>query len=220
MLALNVVMLQTFTNLAKKLRHFDPRFIFEVGIVFLLAACASTPNRLEQSHAYLETTQGYVTNGKDVKIYFDSIDGQRSSRCCTWVMSGLHKIVIEVEWSNGYVEKVEFSIDTEPRGKYLFGAFELKPGQDQTDAVLRRKTFAEDMADAGLEGAAEGALVGGGWIVAMPIWLFSKHSKHEHAKERPFERCCFIWIEDADNHKLIEGKRPSGITKHGLDRRQ
>ena len=184
----------------------------------LLASCASTSDTSTGELVHLETSVGYVTNGNDVRIYFDSVDGRREGVVGSWttVKPGSHRVVVEVEWSNGFREKVAFDIAARAKRKYLFGAFELKQGQRPADALLRRKSHFEEMLDAGKQGAAEGALAAGGWLIAVPVWLFSKS---EHASKRPFGHCCFIWVEDAADHRLIQGTRPEGLVQNRGERK-
>lgn len=199
-----------------------------IVVAAIVGACAY-PNALTQPVSDRRLTEIYAprehrTNSKTVLQRILAIDGE--SHWEYLLSPGHHTIKVETEWSNKWTDENELSFDAIAGRRYLVLAYELHPGQDQAQAMLRPAR------SGGLVPPAEAVLGGGGFegaapliILTAPIWiplgnLFWGEKPEEPTPEapkgapdsRPFPGCCFVWIEDQQSGQLMDGTRPSGLS--------
>ena len=173
-----------------------------LGTLLSAIGCAST-----------DTTSKVVAGnewkkGRVVGISLGTIDGRPVPRDeYAEVSPGPHTMSVTVTWSNGCEDLTQFDFEAQPKERYWVLAYELAPGQPRAAANVREFTFGESMGRAGLEGAVTGAAPLLGPIVLI-YWGVSKISGHKTPTTRPYDGCCFVWIQEAESGKLVGGERP------------
>ncbi len=135
-------------------------------------------------------------------VTFDGVTGDLVTY--KWIEPGRHRIDVPASWSNKFEDRTTLEFDALRGRKYVVLIYELAPGQDRTAIEIRPATFGESLARRGLPGESVlGAMV---LLVALP-WVIADLSK-DAAKKRPFEGCCFVWVQDEDSGDVVAGASP------------
>jgi hypothetical protein len=144
-----------------------------------------------------------------------SFDGSNITRPDTLVIEmlpGAHKVLIESRWSNSFVDKSEINFIVEAGKKYLIGIYELKPGQDPATAGFHERSSAYQLGVAAAKDTAMGTPQGLLPLIIMFGWPFLLYLALREAPEppqsRPFEGCCFVWIQDEQTAEVIACTSP------------
>jgi hypothetical protein len=93
--------------------------------------------------------------------------------------------------------------------RYSIFAIELKPGQDPTTVAIHGLSFGEEMRRMPL------------YVIRVPLacilspYFFLKVGKAVvlPPSARPFEDCCFLWIEDMETGEVVGGMRPPSTSR-------
>ena len=212
-----------------------------LAVMFMatLTACATNESSHESHHAdhqvpearqaSLVIPDGFTTNGQDASVHYIMADSRSGSPFQVDLIPGPHALNVSVKWSNGYMDETSVAMNAEAGRNYRVNAFELYPGQNPDDATLRPgpprpvRSFGADLASQAMLGAATGAVYGSAFLWG-PFYLLYKAVSPStpstpappEPKARPFEKCCFVWIEDMSNGALVGGKIPSGLDKNKL----
>jgi hypothetical protein len=139
-----------------------------------------------------------------------SIDGnQIENATVIEILPGHHKVVTDVEWSNGFEDQTDLDFSAMAGKKYVVGIYELRPGEDPAKATFREPSLGKAIAMAPLKVLAIGATP----IVLFftwPAWVYiaAQERKQGPPKNRPFDHCCFVWIQDADMGETLAGVSP------------
>lgn len=177
--------------------------LLTVAALVDIVGCASVPHKEER--AYVSTVTGYYTNGQYVHYEINAIDGiEKVGTYRAELAVGRHIIEVRTRWSNYWKDSTKLTVDAIAGKEYLIFAYELRPDQDPTTAEIRPKTSFEHCLEAPVQGVVEGF-----WPCFVPCLCFYRIEKHLHPPQgRPFDGCCFVWIEDEETKELIDGKRP------------
>lgn len=162
----------------------------------------------------------FKSNGKTVRLVSLSVDGIDPIPLI-YLDAGTHAIVVKLEWSNRWEDDTVLLIDVEPRHRYAILAFELAPGQQPEKAEIKLMDAVPDPApwQYAAAGAASGALTGALPLIIMaaPLWLpaywLSEKYPPPPPTGRPFENCCFVWIQDVDTGMVLGGQKPHANAK-------
>lgn len=181
------------------------------AVLSQFAGCASNPTvpraRAELSYGF------YETNGRSVSLRGLAVDGKPLGTK-EYVVAGAHKVTVTVEWSNGWEDDNTLDVDLADSRQYVILVFELASGQAPSGAVLTPPRPGSELLEISGKALAQGALIGALplIIVTAPIWgpIWYLTHKGTAASGRPFENCCFIWIQDVSTEAAVAGKGPSG----------
>ena len=94
--------------------------------------------------------------------------------------------------------------------RYLVGIYELRPGEDPKTADFREWT----------SGEVAGAALGGAFmaipplIFLTPLIVSARVIAEELAEDRPFQDCCFLWIQEKESGRVVAGVTPRGSTSN------
>jgi len=87
------------------------------------------------------------------------------------------------------------------------GIYELRPGEDPETADFRERTSGE---------VAGAVILGGALMPPFPISIFlaplilSRVIADKLAEDRPFQDCCFLWIQEKESGRVVAGVTPRG----------
>lgn len=194
-------------------------------LVFAVMATACAPlqmysgNRLPPDQVALVSShvESYRKGGaRSVEIV--SVDGEKARETSIEILPGVHRIEVEAKWSNGWKDKTELTFLAMAGERYLVGICELRPGEDPETADFRDRTF--------MEKAGKAALVFSVGVLIAPIMAFPYNvlllpilagisaqgfAAEKLAQGRPFQDCCFLWIQEKESGKVVGGVTPRGF---------
>ncbi|MFC4524360.1 hypothetical protein [Cupriavidus pinatubonensis] len=159
---------------------------------------------------------GYIEgNGKKSWFVRLAVDGMEQLSPA-YLEPGSHAIVARIRWSNHCTDDTELTLEVTANHRYAIGSFELASDQHPEDArvLLLGEIPRPSLGMAAASGAASGALLGSLPLVIMtapvwgPVYLISRKNPTRLPTNRPFENCCFVWIQDVDSGELVAGSRP------------
>lgn len=162
----------------------------------------------------------FKSNGKKVKLVSFTVDGTEHYSP-TYLESGSHTILTRLQWSNHWMDDTELAVQVAAGHRYAIMSFELAPEQHPKNAQLQLMDARPEpplwMYAAG--GATYGALIGALPVIIMtaPLWgpayLISQKYPPPPPTSRPFENCCFVWIQDVDSGAVVAGSSPVAPSK-------
>jgi hypothetical protein len=173
-------------------------------VLFTLAGCAAT----QGERLSLSVVCGNEWNkGRAGSISFEKVDGEYGERTWRKLAQGPHTASVAVTWSNGWTDVTELQFEVRPESWYWVLAYELKPGEQAEQADIRMTTFGESLGHSVLEGVVTGS---------APLWFpvaavysgMRKISGHEAQHDRPYDGCCFVWIQERETGSVIAGAPP------------
>ena len=134
-----------------------------------------------------------------------SVDGKSGIWVDHIVLPGRHMVDVPAQWSNNFKEVVTLTVHARPGKHYVVLIYELAHGQDPATAEIRPKTFGEQMGEAGSRGDVQGLAP----LILLFAWPFLLHEANKRPPySRPFESCCFVWIQDAETGEVVVGTSP------------
>lgn len=180
--------------------------------------------------ASLVIPDGFTTNGRDASVRYVVVDLRSGDPSQVDLSPGPHALNVYVKWSNGYMDGTSLAMNAEAGRNYRVNAFELHPGQNPDDAMLRPgpprrpvtadRSLGMDLASSAMIGAVSGAIYGSAFLWGPFYLLYQAVSPStpstpapSEPKARPFEKCCFVWIEDMSDGALVGGERPSSLKR-------
>ncbi len=124
------------------------------------------------------------------------------------MLSGPHKVGIGVHWSNGFEDNTDLDFSAVGGKKYTLAIYELSPGEDPATVELSNPP----QSFLGPDTKTALTLL----LITLPLWLpfaIYEWSKEPEAlpKERPFNGCCFVWIQDEETAEVIAGVSPKSV---------
>ena len=153
------------------------------------------------------TTHGEWVRGKARSLGTVSVGEYRATAAGEFLVPpGQHDFLVTATWSNEFKDTTRFVAEVQPGKTYFVLIYELERGQDPKTADVRQKSFAELILSAGGAGVL-GALATFGW----PIALY--HETRKAPDKRPFEGCCYVWLEDAASGQIVAGTSPREPTR-------
>ena len=120
-----------------------------------------------------------------------------------------HTFVVAVEWSNGWKDETELTFEAQAGKQYLLLTYELTPGESEEKAGVRRHTVIEET----------GGLLVFSVLMSPPASLLTlpyavgtalQRLVEQPGTSRPFERCCFVWIQQEESGAVVVGEQPRG----------
>jgi len=91
--------------------------------------------------------------------------------------------------------------------RYLVGIYELRPGEDPKTADFREWTSGEVAGVSFLGGALMGTPP---FIFLAPLIVSARIIAENLAEDRPFQDCCFLWIQEKESGRVLAGVTPRG----------
>ena len=141
------------------------------------------------------------------------------------VVPGAHTFVVAVPWSNGWQDQTELTFEAQGRKRYWILTYELAPGEPEETAEIRRYTDGEvalHEAEAVTIISLASPVVYAAGLLILPYEGYrgvrkllraeKEEEKKEPATSRPFERCCFVWVQEEESGAVVAGERPGGGT--------
>ena len=125
------------------------------------------------------------------------------------VFPKIHTFVVTVEWSNHWQDQTSLTFEAQAGKQYLLLTYELAPGESEEKTEVRRRTVIEK---------AGGVLILS-VLLTPPVSLLTlpyavgtavQGLSEQPGISRPFERCCFVWIQEEESGNVVAGERPRG----------
>lgn len=183
-----------------------------VGAVLIQTiGCATIPGE-EKAKIYSGSTECLETNAIFHFTQVMTLDGE------AWaggdVSPGRHTVRVRVLWSNLFEEETDIELEAFPGKRYHVYAMELKPGQDSSIIIIKEKSIAKQFVQ------QFGFQLFGGFLAyvlgpAIIVYAVVREFTDTRGCSRPFEGCCFIWIEDWPGRDVVAGDRPGVIEAKG-----
>src|SRR5215470_12027137 len=187
------------------------------ALIFAVMATACAPlqmyrgNRLSPGQvAVVRSDVERYWKGGARSVEIVSVDGEKVRETAIEILPGVHRIEVEAKWSNGWKDKSELTFSAMAGERYLVGIYELRPGEDPETADFRERTSGE------VAGAASVSILGGALMPPFPISIFlapivfARVIADKLAEDRPFQDCCFLWIQEKESGRVVAGVTPRG----------
>ena len=167
-------------------------------VLFLMAGCRS----IQENEAIVFVPEDLQTNARlPFWISLYAIDGN-TGFTHPYLIEGPHVLTVYVVWSNGYGEHVPLALNAVAGSRYSIWAVELKPDQNPQSVYVRPSTWGEEM---------------GAGFIEYPIAVVASPFFFAHVfgvllfppTDKPFENCCYIWIEEAQTGEVVSGRKPN-----------
>lgn len=193
-------------------------------LLAVLTGCASIGRSLkktltgnqERAHVVIQPTEwvrGHVATWQQAPVVL-SIDGIPALSFGGGygpydVLPGTHTFVVAVTWSNGWKDETELPFAAQAGKEYLLLTYERAPGEPEEKAGVRKRTITEK---------AVGVVVLS-VLLSPPVSLLTlpyvvgtalQRLVEQPGTTRPFERCCFVWIQEEESGVVVGGERPGG----------
>ena len=137
------------------------------------------------------------------------------------VAPGAHTFVVAVDWSNRWLDQTELTFEAQAGKQYLLLTYELAPGEPEEKAEVRKYTTGEKAWGKAKEGTLATLvalliiplsviLVPVGVVQSVRALTGSEGGVRVAGAGRPFERCCFVWIQEEESGAVVAGERPGG----------
>jgi hypothetical protein len=200
-------------NLPGRLRLWQPSINFHRACLLILLSlqigCSSSANLARRPVPYAQ-----LKRGTDMGVI--RLNGREFDQAQP-LPPGEHAVDVNIPWSNGLWENVHFMFNAEAGHTYEIMRFELKPGQDP--ATIEPASAAEPFLDFG-----RFLLLPFAYALYVPVVATSiiwgpiadsmtptqPNSQDAPPDRRPFENCCYVWIQDFDAQKIAAGVSPAG----------
>lgn len=198
----------------------------------LLAGCLAVARRIDTTtrdfwgKAEVNTQSGargsyrWFSRSRPCSLTVKRIDGKSEE---SWfgvsgprhVNPGEHTFVVAVQWSNGWQDQIELTFEAEGGKLYWILTYELALDEPEEKAEIRRYTAAEQTTEVLLSPLAVPlAPVAVGYLGYRGVRKLLGEETKEPATGRPFERCCFVWVQEEESGIVVAGERPGGGTPH------
>src|SRR5215472_4708672 len=193
------------------------------ALIFAVMATACAPLQMYQGNrlspgqvAVVSSDVEYYWKGAARSVEIVSVDGEKVRETAIEILPGVHRIEVEAKWSNGWKDKSELPFSAMAGERYLVGIYELRPGEDPETADFRERTSGEVAGQVAGEVAGAsigGALMGGPFPIGIflaPLIVSAQVIAGKLAEERPFQDCCFMWIQEKESGRVLAGVTPRG----------
>src|SRR5215470_14409809 len=193
------------------------------ALIFAVIATGCAPlrmypgNRLPPGQvAVVSSDVEHYWKGGARSVEIVSVDGEKVRETAIEILPGVHRIEVEAKWSNGWKDKSELPFSAMAGERYLVGIYELRPGEDPETADFRERTSGEVAGE--VAGAASVAFLGGAlmgtapfpFIFLEPLIVSARVIADKLAEDRPFQDCCFLWIQEKELGRVLAGVTPRG----------
>ena len=192
-------------------------YLMSGGLIFAVMATACAPlrmypgNRLPPGQvAVVSSDVEHYWKGRARSVEIVSVDGEKVRETAIEILPGVHRIEVEAKWSTGWKDKSELTFLAMAGERYLVGIYELRPGEDPKTADFREWTSGE------VAGAASVSFLGGAvmgippFIFLAPLIVSARIIAENLAEDRPFQDCCFLWIQEKESGRVLAGVTPRG----------
>ena len=136
-----------------------------------------------------------------------SVDGEKVTETAIEILPGVHRIEVEAKWSNGWKDKSELPFSAMAGERYLVGIYELRPGEDPETADFRERTSGEVAGEVAIGAALMAPPIS---IFLAPLIMSARVIADKLAEDRPFQDCCFLWIQEKESGRVLAGVTPRG----------
>jgi hypothetical protein len=188
--------------------------LMSTALISAVMATACSPlqmyrgNRLRPDQvAVISSNVDHYWKGGARSAKIVSVDGEKVRETSIEIIPGAHTIEVEAKWSNGWKEKTELNFFAMAGERYLVGIYELRPGEDSETADFREWTSTEVAGVAGLSFLG-GALTAPAFFFLAPLILSWQVIADKLAGGRPFDDCCFVWIQEKESGRVLGGITP------------
>lgn len=120
-------------------------------------------------------------------------------------------IKITSKWSNGYIDTTELKVNMVSKKKYVLFAIELKQNQEPANFYIHSINLSKRIGYEVLYNFCDILSPTIAFFllpVILPTILIKTLSDSTPPSTRPFENCCYLWIEDFSTGKVISGQKP------------
>lgn len=186
-------------------------------LVVLVGGCASlTARKTAPDHARVkiqpsEWVRGHMATWQRVPVVrsIDGVSPQGGGAGPYNLLPGPHTVIVAVEWSNGWTDETALTFTAQAGQQYLLLTYERAPEEPEAQAAVRQRTLAEQAV----------GLVVFSVLLAPPVSLLTlpygvvtgvQRLVAQPGTHRPFERCCFVWMQDEASGVVVSGERPGG----------
>jgi len=183
------------------------------ALIFAVMATGCAPlrmypgNRLPPGQvAVVSSDVEHYWKGGARSVEIVSVDGEKVRETAIEILPGVHRIEVEAKWSNGWKDKSELTFSAMAGERYLVGIYELRPGEDPKTADFREWTSGEVAGVSFLRGALMPPFPIS--IFLAPLIVSARIIAEELAEDRPFQDCCFLWIQEKESRRVLAGVTP------------
>ena len=157
------------------------------------------------------------------------------------IPQGHRNVEVWVEWSNQFKDYTQLPLDVKQGRSYVVYAIEPQVGRDPAApmpcTVNQSSEYIERRSTEQLTGVLVGLLAAPLFYGPLPLGYaiipaFEQSKKGDNQAEqdkvtiegqptktpatptaRPYDGCCYVWIEDIGTREVVAGKRPQGAIK-------
>jgi len=157
------------------------------------------------------------------------------------IPKGHRNVEVWVEWSNQFKDYTQLRFDVKEKRSYVVYAMELQAGQDSAApmpcTVNQSSEYIERKSTEKLTGVLVGLLAAPLFYGPLPLGYallpaFEQSKKGDNQADqdkvaiksqpdetpatpttRPYDGCCYVWIEDIGTREVVAGTRPPGASK-------
>ena len=184
------------------------------ALIFAVMATACAPlqmypgKRLPPGQvAVVSSDMGRYWKGGARSVEIVSVDGEKVTETAIEILPGVHRIEVEAKWSNGWKDKSELPFSAMAGERYLVGIYELRPGEDPETADFRERTSGEVAGEVAIAAALMAPPI---VIFLAPLIVSARVIADKLAEDRPFQDCCFLWIQEKESGRVLAGVTPRG----------
>ena len=188
-------------------------YLMSGGLIFAVMVTACAPlrmypgNRLPSGQvAVISSDVEHYWKGGARSVEIVSVDGEKARETAIEILPGVHRIEVEAKWSNGWKDKTELTFSAMAGERYLVGIYELRPGEDPKTADFREWTSGEVAGVSFLRGALMPPFPIS--IFLAPLIVSARIIAEKLAEDRPFQDCCFLWIQEKESRRVLAGVTP------------
>jgi len=188
-------------------------YLMSGGLIFAVMVTACAPlrmypgNRLPPGQvAVISSDVEHYWKGGARSVEIVSVDGEKARETAIEILPGVHRIEVEAKWSNGWKDKTELTFSAMAGERYLVGIYELRPGEDPKTADFREWTSGEVAGVSFLRGALMPPFPIS--IFLAPLIVSARIIAEKLAEDRPFQDCCFLWIQEKESRRVLAGVTP------------
>jgi hypothetical protein len=157
--------------------------------------------------AIVSSDVGRYWKGRATSVEIVSVDGEKLNETVIEVLPGVHRVEVQAKWSNGWKDKSELTFPAMAGESYQVGIYELRPGEDPETADFREWTSVEVAGAASVTALMAIPPIN---IFLAPLIVSARVIGDELAKDRPFQDCCYLWIQEKESGKVLAGVTPRG----------
>jgi hypothetical protein len=184
-------------------------------------------------------SSGFTIDGQDASKYW-SVD-PKAKLFGYQIPQGHRNVEVWIEWSNKFKDYTQLKLDVKEKRFYVVHAIELQTGQDSAApmpcTVNQSSEYIERKSTEQLTGVLVGLLAAPLFYGPLPLGYaflpaFEQSKKGDNQADqdkvaiknqpdetpatptaRPYDGCCYVWIEDIGTREVVAGTRPPGASK-------